>query len=127
MMQNEEYLGDTKIISVGKDRLSKYELEEIPKLERQTLYKVKEFIYYYLDYGYEGEGCAIFLDSNDKWHIVDLGHCSCYGPLEDLKSVPMEKEQVLELLKNGKYSYYDDHSNKLKYIELIDYLEKHDA
>ena len=49
MMQNEEYLGDTKIISVGKDRLSKYELEEIPKLERQTLYKVKEFIYYYLD------------------------------------------------------------------------------
>lgn len=39
----------------------------------------------------------------------------------------MEKEQVLELLKSGKYSYYDDHSNGLKYVELIDYLEKHDA
>lgn len=115
-------LKNIKIISLGEDNLSEYDLEEIPKLERQLSYKVKEFIYYYIDLGYDGEGCAVFLDSNDKWHIIDLGHCSCYGPLEDLKSVPMEKEQVLKALKDGTYSYYDDGSEFL-YVELIDYLE----
>lgn len=44
----EEYIRGTKIISVGKDALSKCDLEDIPKLEKQLPYKVKEFIYYLL-------------------------------------------------------------------------------
>ena len=121
----EEYIGGTKIISVGKDTLSKCDLEEISKLEKQLPYKVKEFIYYYMYFCHEGGGCAVFLDSNDKWHIIDLGHCSCFGPVEDLKSVPMEKEQILELLKNGDYTYFDDEGDEVTYIDLIDYLEKY--
>lgn len=53
MTKKEEYIGDTKIISVGKEEL--FELEEkIPKLERQTSYKVKEFIYFYDSWAYSG-------------------------------------------------------------------------
>lgn len=112
-----------KIVSLGNDKLEPYDLEKVETQSKNLRYDIKEFVYWYRIRLYEGSGCAIFLDKNDKWHIIDLGHCSCFGPVEDLKSVPMEKEQVLELLKNGNYIYFDD-GDELTYVDLIDYLEK---
>lgn len=111
-----------KIVSLGNDKLEPYDLEKIETQSKNLRYDIKEFVYWYRIRLYEGSGCAIFLDKNDKWHIIDLGHCSCFGPVEDLKSVPMEKEQILELLKNGNYTYFDD-GDELTYVDLIDYLE----
>lgn len=84
-------LKNIKIVSLGKDELAEWDLEKIPRLEEQLPYKVKELIYSYYIRGYEAEGCAVYSDSNNKWHIISMDHCSCFGPLEDLKSVPMEK------------------------------------
>ena len=36
----------------------------------------------------------------------------------------MEKEQILELLNNGDYTYFDDEGDEATYINLIDYLER---
>jgi len=38
-------------------------------------------VYHYENYGYEGDGELIAYDG-DILHIYQLGHCSCYGPLE---------------------------------------------
>lgn len=113
-----------KIVSVGPDELSEYDLKELPQLERQCSYKVEEFVYWYEIHPYSGDGCAVYRDSNQDWHVIGLGHCSCYGPLEDLKSVPMTKEQVLGLLSDGKHYYhFDEEGEERPYEELIDYLK----
>jgi len=110
-------------VSLGEDSLFLCDLRRIKVQSKNLRYDIKKFIYWYWCKGYSGIGCAIFLDKNDKWHIIDLGHCSCFGPVEDLKSVPMEKEQVLDLLKNGNYTYFDEDGDELTYVDLIDYLE----
>jgi hypothetical protein len=119
----DDTLKNIKIVSLGNDELAEWDLEKISRLEEQLPYKVKELIYSYYIRGYEAEGCAVYSDSNDKWHIISMNHCSCFGPLEDLKSVPMEKEQVLKLLKDGEYTYFDNDNNERLYVDLIDYLE----
>lgn len=113
-----------KIVSLGNNKLESYDLEKVETQSKNLRYDIKEFVYWYWTRGYEGSGCAIFLDKNNEWHIIDLGHCSCFGPVEDLKSIPMGKEQVLELLKNGNYTYFDEDGDELTYVDLIDYLEK---
>ena len=34
-----------KILSLGPDELSDWELEKLPKLERQVVYDIKKFVY----------------------------------------------------------------------------------
>jgi len=40
--------------------------------------------YWYRRAPYEGSGYAVFL-VGERWHLHDLGHCSCYGPMEHLE------------------------------------------
>lgn len=116
-----------KILSLGPDELSDWELEKLPKLERQVVYDIKKFVYWYQIGCYSGQGCAVFKDSNNDWHIISMHHCSCFGPVEDLKSAPMTLEDVITLLKNGNYTYYDSESgDECYYKELIAYLEAED-
>lgn len=65
-----------KIYNVGKDSLSKYDLEYLDKEAYEYL------IYNYEVGGYDGSGAAVLKDKNGKFILIDLGHCSCYGPLE---------------------------------------------
>ena len=32
---------------------------------------------------WSGEGAAVLKDRNGKFMFIELGHCSCYGPLEE--------------------------------------------
>lgn len=112
-----------RIISLGPDKLSEWDLKKLPQLEKQLSYEVEELIYWYKDQGYAGFGCLIYRDNNDNWHIQNMGHCSCFGPVEDLKSVPMTKKQVLKLLEK-EYDYIDDNGDFCLYKELIEYLKK---
>lgn len=66
-----------KIYNVGLDSISKYDLE---KLDEESY---EYFIYNYRDFGYDGDGAAVLKDKNGKFILIDLGHCSCYGPLEE--------------------------------------------
>ena len=65
-----------RIHSVGPDALSE---DDIPP-------HINPAVYYYEVRGYEGNGNFVFHDANTgKWGCKSLGHCSCYGPLEELE------------------------------------------
>ena len=66
-----------KIYNVGIDSLSEYDLKYLDKEAYEY------FIYNYRDFGYDGDGEAVLKDENGKFILIDLGHCSCYGPLEE--------------------------------------------
>lgn len=66
-----------KIYNVGIEPLSEYDLERLDGEDYEY------FIYNYRDFGYDGDGAAILKDEYGKFMLIDLGHCSCYGPLEE--------------------------------------------
>ena len=55
------------------DDLDDYELENLDGIE--------EAWYFYKSGSYEGSG-QMLARVGDLWDIHDMGHCSCYGPLE---------------------------------------------
>lgn len=74
-----------KIFKIKDSReLEDYELAPVEKLN------VDWFVYYY-EYGdYEGNGFAVW-KKDGKYFYGDLGHCSCYGPTENLSSIPYDR------------------------------------
>lgn len=52
---------------------------EIRDLEGKGLVKVW---YWYTTGSYEGSGQLLALDSAGKYHVHDMGHCSCNGPTD---------------------------------------------
>lgn len=64
------------IYQVGPDTV--YEEAEIRQDERYEW-----FVYWYENGGYDGSGEAVALCKEDGLlHTWNLGHCSCYGPLD---------------------------------------------
>lgn len=62
--------------------------------------------YYYLK-GYEGEGEAIYV-FNNQISILNLAHCSCYGPLEeDLTKIPKYTIEEFENLPITEFNNVD--------------------
>lgn len=60
--------------SVGPDELCIYNFKYLSE-------NIQWIVYHYTCGSYEGHGEAI-LKENNKYYYYDLGHCSCYGPLE---------------------------------------------
>ena len=62
-------------------------------------------IYYYVDEGYEGYGNALFY-KDGNWYTHYLGHCSCYGPFEEVDfEEPYEKLiDAIKYLHNADWS-----------------------
>ena len=53
----------------------------------------------------------------DKWYKFYLGHCSCYGPLENLHNNPTyTKEEILKLIDH----LQDDYHGGDYTIEVVD-------
>jgi len=46
---------------------------------------VRSVVYWYGHEAYEGGGTAIVKLSDGTFHELCLGHCSCYGPLDNQK------------------------------------------
>lgn len=106
-----------KIYNVGKDALSEYDLEYLDEESYEYL------IYNYEISPWEGSGAAVFKDNNGKFILIDLGHCSCYGPLEerDPKCI-YSLEGITKLLNKrcqDEYGgqYIKDVAKKLKELE----------
>jgi len=59
--------------------LSEFEIESLKP------YGFDLFAYWYVEGDYDGSGNAI-IRQGDQWFTYDLGHCSCYGPLEHLSN-----------------------------------------
>ena len=91
-----------KIYNVGRDELSDYELENLDK----EAYEYFVYNYTYLDY--EGEGAAVLKDNNGKFVLVGLGHCSCYGPLEErVPKCIYSRDEITKLLDKRCKDKYD--------------------
>jgi hypothetical protein len=57
-------------------KLSEFDVMEFESFPPDAIF------YWYVNGGYDGYGALIAVKDN-RWYIKDLGHCSCYGPLED--------------------------------------------
>lgn len=56
------------------------------------------FIYYYKQGSYDGDGVAVWRYEG-KWSYQGLSHCSCYGPLEDIRTADNAKFTLKEIRK----------------------------
>lgn len=111
--------GIKKIISLGQDELSEsdisfsYNEPFVGKIEADI------FIYSYENGGYDGLGVAVWRNKG-KWAYQYLGHCSCNGPCEDIRTSDNAKftlEQIKEILfsKDNEWSsHYKIVGNYLK-------------
>ncbi len=97
----------TKIYKIKEsDSLSEYELEYIEKLGA-------EWLVYYYEYGnYDGSGFAVW-KVGKKLYYHDMGHCSCYGPTDEMENrMPVDDiESIEKLAKN-----YNFGSEVVKFI-----------
>ena len=66
------------VFSVGPDELNKWDLQEVNKFQDDYVW----LVYWYEGGGYEGSGEAVALYKDGLLHCKNLGHCSCYGPME---------------------------------------------
>ena len=109
-----------KIYNVGKDPLGEYDLEYLDK----DIYEY--FIYNYEGYIYSGIGAAVLKDNNGKFMFIELGHCSCYGPIEERNPKCIYSlDEIIKLLDKrcqdeyeGKYT--KDVAEKLKELEGVE-------
>lgn len=70
-------------------------------IEKLKEHNIEEFYYWYGTGCYEGSGDAIFKRTDGKWDTLCMGHCSCYGPLENLETAHKEGYDTLEALYNS--------------------------
>lgn len=66
-----------EIFQVGPDQLSEWDLKEV-----QDDGRFEWLVYWYEDGGYDGSGEAVALGKDGLLYIKNLGHCSCYGPMD---------------------------------------------
>lgn len=106
-----------KIYNVGKDPLGEYDLEYLD----ERIYEY--FIYNYEGYIYSGNGAAVLKDKNGKFIFIELGHCSCYGPIEERNPKCIYSlDEIIKLLAKrcqDKWDkeYAEDVAEKLKELE----------
>jgi len=100
-----------KIYNVGPDELSKYALNDID-IELDWL------VVFYESYSsYEGGGEAVGY-ADGKLHFQDLGHCSCYGPMEGGFNVEHSVEDFRESL-DSVHGYIEKSVVEAKVLELL--------
>ena len=71
---------------------------------------------------WSGEGAAVLKDRNGKFMFIELGHCSCYGPLEERNPKCIYSlEEIIKLLdkhcKDTYGGYAKAVAEKLKEVE----------
>ena len=72
---------------------------------------------------YSGNGVAILKDNNGKFMFIELGHCSCYGPIEERNPKCIYSlDEIIKLLDKrcqDKWDkeYAEDIAEKLKELE----------
>lgn len=84
---------------LGPDELSdEYDLSYLPKD------KVDYVIYWYEHPDYEGSGVLVARLKDNTFMFQYLGHCSCYGPMDEIGSESFKMINVChDLIDNGEY------------------------
>lgn len=79
------------------------ESEPLSKWDRDTIINagIDIAVYSYFSGSYEGSGTLLF-QKNNKWFYHDMGHCSCYGPLDGLHNINDDTgvESLIDILDN---------------------------
>ena len=105
-----------KIYNVGENALSEDELEYLDE-------EAYEYLIYNYEVGdYEGDGAAVLKDNTGKFILINLGHCSCFGPLEESNPICIYSLDGIIKLLNKRCKEYDreyikDVAKKLKELE----------
>ena len=69
----------------SESELDEYDLEGLYKANAQAAF------YWYASGSYEGSG-QLLVVKDGKWYLHDMGHCSCYGPIDHLNlSTPISE------------------------------------
>lgn len=91
-----------------------YDLREINDIVPEDC----QVAYSYSCGSYEGSGC-LGMRKDDKVFIIDLSHCSCYGPLDRART-PSDKDfrELEEVINSPAYTDIYDRSTK----EVVDFL-----
>lgn len=100
---------------------------EPSKIDDDDLQYLDEKDYEYIICSYaqdmwSGEGAAVLKDRNGKFMFIELGHCSCYGPLEERNPKCIYSlEEIIKLLdkhcKDTYGGYAKAVAEKLKELE----------
>lgn len=105
------------------DKLDSYDVE---RLKQESF---DEVWYSYLSGSYEGSGQMIYR-KGDLWGHHDMGHCSCYGPIDQLNPDLRPLNELLEMLSvNAHYwsdiSIFKDYNIPIgnKYDEMFERLK----
>ncbi len=96
-------------LDTSADTLSEYDLKDVEKLDADY------FIYTYESSDYEGCGLAVWR-KDDLYYYASLGHCSCYGPVESLKSIPYSLEELTKILGLSFKEYSTEFLEKIKFL-----------
>lgn len=105
-----------QIYNVGRDSLDEYDLKYLDK-------EAYEYLIYSYEVGdYDGSGAAVLKDNDGKFILINLGHCSCFGPLEESNPICIYSLDGIIKLLNKRCKEYDgeyikDVAEKLKELE----------
>jgi hypothetical protein len=58
--------------------LDEYDLENLERLSAVEVW------YWYESASYEGDGRMLLRNENNEYALWNMGHCSCYGPLDHI-------------------------------------------
>lgn len=108
-------LGEAKVVSLGDNNLYDDNLSDVQKGAPLGI-AVVNVIYWYKNYGYDGEGTIVYRDSHHRWHIDGLNHCSCSGPCDGFCNTSYSLSDIKKLLK--KEDYYENGGK-----EILSYLD----
>ncbi len=97
---------------VGPDSLDEWDFNKLND-------DVKWLVYYYTSGSYDGSGYAVWQNENGTFGSTSLGHCSCYGPLEDAnQAIQMSYNDMLDDV-NGQWDKEIVQPVMNKVLELI--------
>lgn len=113
--------GIRKIISIGRDELSEHDLSTTYSAPFIGKIEADVFIYSYDDGGYGGSGVAVWRKGR-KWSYQYLGHCSCNGPTEDIRTSDAAKfslDDLRSILSSTENSWNNN------YMKMSEYLKRY--
>jgi hypothetical protein len=82
-------------------------------------------VYWYQDGGYDGRGTLVW-KQGDKYETTNLGHCSCYGPLDSLDACACcTLTQVLEEIRPISKTDYNYDAGEALYQKVMRLTREH--
>ncbi|MHA1368097.1 MAG: hypothetical protein ACTSRA_00090 [Promethearchaeota archaeon] len=92
------------MLLIGTENSDDFEDDDIESIVR---FGADMAIYHYECYPYEGSG-YLLMKKGLVWFLLDLYHCSCYGPMDDIENKSVRYETIEELKDKASDELLDD-------------------